>query len=67
MDQSAPLRHIMAKRTFDPLSVVATGVQTFLDRFGKRRRYDDGTPPIAQWRCNLVRATTPDLLPGTID
>ena len=53
--------HIMPKRTFEQMSVVATGVQSFFDRFGKRRRYDEGTPPIAQWRCNLVRTTA---LPG---
>ena len=47
----------MPKRLFHQISAVPTGVQSFADRFGKRRRYDVGTPPIAQWRCNLVRAT----------
>lgn len=51
----------MGKRSFDELSVVATGVQDFEGRFGKRRRADigDDIPPISSWRCNLV-CTTPE-------
>jgi len=48
----------MGKRSFDELSVVATGVQGFERRFGKRRRHEhEDVPPISEWRCNLVRAT----------
>jgi len=48
----------MAKRSFDELSVVATGVQSLEDRFGKRRRHEyEDLPPISQWRSNLVGAT----------
>lgn len=43
----------MAKRD---LEVVATGVQSYEGRFGKRRRYENGdaAPPISPWRCNLT-------------
>ena len=47
----------MGKRSFEQAAIVATGSQGLGDRFGKRPRasdYDD-LPPIAQWRCNLVR------------
>ncbi|KAK5118643.1 hypothetical protein LTR85_008108 [Meristemomyces frigidus] len=47
----------MGKRSFEELSVVATGVQSFEGRFGKKRRYDydeSNVPPISQWRCNLT-------------
>ncbi|KAK5163640.1 uncharacterized protein LTR77_010589 [Saxophila tyrrhenica] len=44
----------MSKHAFDETTVIATGVQTFQDRFGKKRPFDDDTPVIAQWRCNLT-------------
>ncbi|KXT18562.1 hypothetical protein AC579_2297 [Pseudocercospora musae] len=46
----------MAKRSFEAASIVATGVQTYEGRFGKRHRGNDyeDWPPIAQWRCNLT-------------
>ncbi|KAK4550483.1 hypothetical protein LTR36_000062 [Oleoguttula mirabilis] len=45
----------MGKRSFEELSVVATGVQRFEGRFSKRRRYEyDDVPPISRWRCNLT-------------
>ncbi|KAK0352282.1 hypothetical protein LTR91_021804 [Friedmanniomyces endolithicus] len=45
----------MGKRSFDELSVVATGVQGFEDRFGKRRRHEhEDVPPMSEWRCNLT-------------
>ncbi|KAK0932776.1 hypothetical protein LTR29_015628 [Friedmanniomyces endolithicus] len=45
----------MGKRSFDELSVVATGVQGFERRFGKRRRHEhEDVPPISEWRCNLT-------------
>ncbi|TKA61185.1 hypothetical protein B0A55_11780 [Friedmanniomyces simplex] len=45
----------MGKRSFDELSVVATGVQGLEGRFGKRRRHEyEDVPPISQWRCNLT-------------
>ncbi|KAF7193150.1 putative WD repeat-containing protein C27B12.05 [Pseudocercospora fuligena] len=46
----------MGKRSFEEASIVATGVQTYEGRFGKRRRGNDyeDWPPIAQWRCNLT-------------
>lgn len=50
----------MGKRSFEELSVVATGVQSFEARFGKKRRYDhdeSNVPPISTWRCNLVGPT----------
>ena len=53
----------MGKRPFSELSVVATGVQSSEDRFGKRRRGGGGggerdeVPLISGWRCNLVCAT----------
>jgi hypothetical protein len=46
----------MGKRSFDELSVVATGIQNLQDRFGKRRCYEyDDLPQISHWRANLVR------------
>ena len=50
----------MAKRSFEQMSVSVTiaGVQSGIDRMGKRQRHDEKTPTIAQWRCNLVRTTS---------
>jgi hypothetical protein len=47
----------MAKRSFDDLTVIATGAQSFHERFGKERRSIYDSPPISQWRCNLVGGT----------
>lgn len=44
----------MPKRTFDEMAVIATGAQSFEQRFGREWRFVPDSPPISQWRCNLV-------------
>ncbi|KAK5109252.1 hypothetical protein LTR62_007234 [Meristemomyces frigidus] len=45
----------MGKRSSDGLDVIAIGLQTLADRFGKRRRHAyEHAPPISPWRCNLT-------------
>lgn len=52
-ERNSTLTYVMVRRFVE---AIPRGHASFEERFpGKRRRLDDGLPPLAPWRSNLVR------------